>query len=91
MAWNMIPPSDGELEELIEKDAMNDQDVGDLVDIWYEPAHKEAKGWRGPAKIASINFETGENHINVRYQGRTLERRPQEVRVHIPYLVFLVS
>ena len=32
MAWNMIPPSDGELEELIEKDAMNDQDVGDLVD-----------------------------------------------------------
>ena len=45
--------------------------VGQLVDIWYEPSHKDATGWRGPAQIASLN--EGEGNITVRFQGRTLE------------------
>ena len=48
-------------------------EVGELVDIWHEPSHKEQSGWRGPAKIASINEIEG--NITVKFQGRTLEQR----------------
>ena len=60
---------------------------GDLVDIWYDPPNKDTPGWRGPAQISSVNEDEG--NITVRFQGRTLDRRPQEVRVHVPYLVYL--
>ena len=48
--------------------------VGDLVDVWYEPQTKDdPRGWRGPVKIASINL--AEANVTVRYQGHTLDRR----------------
>ena len=60
-----------------------------LVDIWYEPTNKEVSGWRGPAQVAAVN--RGEGNIAVRFQGRTLHRRPQEVRHHVPYLVYALG
>jgi len=62
--------------------------VGDLVDIWFEPVNKDSKGWRGPAEIKSINEDV--SNVSVRMQGRTLDRRPQEIREHIPYLVYSI-
>ena len=60
--------------------------VGDLVDIWYEPSTKDVSGWRGPAQIATINDSDG--NITVRFQGRTLDRKHQEVRYPISYFVY---
>lgn len=59
--------------------------MGDLVDIWYDPPNKDAPGWRGPAQISSISIDDGS--VIARFQGRTRDRRHQEVRVHMPYLV----
>ena len=60
--------------------------VGDLVDLWYEPLNKDKSGWRGPGKVHSL--QPNEGVVTVRYQGRSLDRRAQEVRPHIPHLVF---
>jgi hypothetical protein len=60
--------------------------AGNLVDIWFDPTTKDVSGWRGPAKIATVNTEEG--NITVRYQGMSLDRQNSEVREHIPYLVF---
>lgn len=61
----------------------------DLVDIWYEPSNKEFSGWRGPAQVVTINDREG--NMSVRFQGRTLHRKPQEVRPHVPYLVYALG
>ena len=62
---------------------------GDLVDIWYDPPNKDTPGWRGPAQISSVQIDEG--NVTVRFQGKTLDRRYQEVRAHVPYLVYLSS
>ena len=61
--------------------------VGDLVDLWYEPLNKDTSGWRGPGKVHSL--QPNEGVVTVRYQGRSLDRRAQEVRPHIPYVLGL--
>ena len=60
---------------------------GDLVDVWYEPTRNDHGGWRGPAEIKTINEE--EARIIVRFQGRSFDRRLQEVRAHVPYFIYL--
>ena len=60
----------------------------DLVDIWFEPQNKDQKGWRGPGEILSINADEG--NYSVKIQGRTLSRRAQEVRPHIPYFIYML-
>lgn len=60
---------------------------GDLVDIWYDPPNADTFVWRGPAQIAAVNGSEG--NVPVRFQGKTLDRRHQEVRTHVPYLVYL--
>lgn len=58
---------------------------GDLVDIWYDFPNGDAPGWGGPAQIVSANDGGGD--ITVRSQGRTLDRRHQEVGMHVPYFM----
>ena len=53
------------------------------------PLHKDTPGWRGPAQIASVNI--GEGNVTVRCQGKTLDRRRQEVRAHVPYFEYLFA
>ena len=65
---------------------LKEMQPGGLVDIWFDPTNKDVPGWRGPAQIATV--QENEAQVTVRYQGRTLDRRIQEVRHHIPYLVF---
>eukprot|EP00971_Amphidinium_carterae_P297236 5905067-Amphidinium_carterae.2 len=68
---------------------MKNLTVGSQVDIWYEPTNKETGSWRGPATVASI--QESEGNVTVRYQGRTLDRRAQEVREHIVYHIFYAA
>ncbi len=44
-------------------------------------------GWRGPAEIISVNTDDG--NFSVRIEGRTLIRRPQEVRLYVPCILRL--
>ena len=62
--------------------------IKDLVDLWFEPGNKDTKGWRGPGSIETIN--SSEGNLSVRYQGRTLNRTIQELRPHIPYLIYMM-
>ena len=57
-----------------------------LCDIWFDKSTKDMPGWRGPARILSINHDQG--NVSVRFQGRTLDRIGTEVRPHVPFLVF---
>ena len=59
----------------------------DLVDIWIKPEKKGVEGWRGPGQVVQVNAEDG--NVSVRYQGRIRDGKAQEVRLHVPYLVFL--
>ena len=60
---------------------------GDLVDISYDLFNTHIPGWRGPAQIATVN--EGEGNAAARPQGKTLDRRQQEVRARVPYLIYL--
>ena len=58
-----------------------------LVDIWFKPEDKDQCGWRGPANVKTVNSDEGD--VTVRYQGRSLDRAPAQVRPHIPYFIYL--
>ena len=51
---------------------------GDTVEFWRAPENKEASGWKGPATVVHIDHETG--IVHVKWQGRVLLCRPQDVR-----------
>ena len=36
-----------------------DYKIGELVDVWREPAEKDASGWHGPAKIVAVHIDRG--------------------------------
>lgn len=52
--------------------------------VWYDSLN--GAGWRAPVQIAFVNC--GDGSITVRFQGRTLDRRRQEARVQVPYLIY---
>ena len=79
----------GDMRNHIVAQERSEHQLGDLVDIWYDPPNKDILGLRGPAQVASVNF--GEGKVTVRSQGRTLDRRHQEVRLHVLYLVYLLA
>ena len=57
-------------------------------ETWWIYGSSQHRGIKkvGADQGSSINAADG--NISIRYQGRTLNRRNQEVRPHIPYLVF---
>ena len=66
--------------------------IGQEVEIWFDKGPKEQSGWRGPAKIVSIQTDDDDSKsITVRYQGRTLERGVQHVQPHLAHVIFLTS
>ena len=58
---------------------------GALVDIWYDPIHKDSSGWRGPAEVQVVQDSHGV--ITVKWQGKILNRRLAETRPHLTYAV----
>ena len=59
-----------------------DWKVGDTVEFFRTPSHKEASGWRGPATIVLIE-EDGTTHV--KWQGGTLICRMQDIRPTLIY------
>lgn len=57
--------------------------------MWYDPPNKDTFGWRGSAQFAIVNNGAGD--VIVGPQGRTLDRRHQEVKMHGLYLVYTVA
>eukprot|EP00971_Amphidinium_carterae_P049074 967196-Amphidinium_carterae.1 len=45
---------------------LEDLRINDPVDIYFPSTNKEVEGWRGPAKVVSI--QATEGNITVRYQ-----------------------
>ena len=59
---------------------------GDLVDVYRAPPNKDMDGWRGPAKIVDASPETlADGIVHVRWGGRVLIRKLQDVRKHIAF------
>ena len=66
--------------------AQHEFKLGDRVDYWREPVHKEASGWRGPAVIADLSrLEHGRVGIRTN-TDLVLTRRLQDVRRSLTYL-----
>ena len=61
-----------------------------MVDYYRAPPYKDHTGWRGPAKICSL-YDSDSGIIFVRYQGRVLSCRPQDLRPHVVAFVFLAE
>ena len=59
----------------------SEQHVGQIVEFYRDPPHKEASGWRGPGEIVHIDHERG--CVHVKWQNRVLICRPQDVRASL--------
>ena len=60
--------------------------LGDSVDYWREPAHKDASGWRGPAVVADLT-RLSHGRIGVRTStDQVLTCRLQDVRHSLTFL-----
>ena len=57
---------------------------GDLVDFYRPPATKDESGWRGPAEVV----EAPGPPIVIRWQGRHLQVRTQDLRRALVYFVY---
>ena len=64
---------------------------GDLVDFWRKPATKDESGWRGPARVVELGNKDGDESsaTTVKWQGRSLQVRTQDLRRALVYLVHL--
>ena len=54
--------------------------VGDIVDIYRRPKHRDLQGWRGPATIIQL---LGEGMVCVRWQSMVLDVPVHMIRPHI--------
>ena len=66
---------------------------GDLVDFWRKPATKDERGWRGPATVVeprTLGSSPQGVATSVRWQGRTLSVRTQDLRRALVYQAMLI-
>ena len=52
---------------------------GDSVDVYRSPAQKDLSGWRGPCEVISTR-SMANGVIDIRWSGRTLTARVQDIR-----------
>ena len=65
-----------------------DYRTGESVDIFRQPASKEQSGWRGPCEIVSV-ANVSDGYIEVKYHGRALSVRIQDIRRALVYVTLL--
>ncbi|CAJ1446370.1 unnamed protein product [Effrenium voratum] len=65
-------------------------EIGDLVEIFRRPTTKDASGWVGPATVSDLS-SLREGIVYVRWQGRQLLVRTQDVRRALVFAVFLAQ
>ena len=62
--------------------------MGDQVEYFRPPQTKDVSGWHGPATVTDVTaLEHGQ--IAIRWQGRVLMVRTQDVRRALLYVTFL--
>ena len=62
--------------------------VGDQVELWRKPPHKDVPGWRGPARVVDCTPETMEHGtVGVNWQGRSMSARIADLRKALTYMV----
>ena len=69
----------GQLTELL---------AGDMVDVYRAPSRKDLTGWRGPAEVLSTR-RIDEGVLDIKWGGRTIIARTQDVRRHILFVFLL--
>ena len=71
----------GELLELRE---------GDLVEFYRKPITKDASGWHGPAEVVNLS-SLQDGVIYVKWQGRVIAVRIQDIRTALIFAAFLMK
>lgn len=61
---------------------------GDLIDFFRPPSSKDVSGWMGPATVADTT-PISQGIIAVRWQGRTIDCRIQDIRRSLVFASFL--
>ena len=64
--------------------------TGDLVEFYRPPLTKDVSGWRGPATITDVT-SLSDGIMSIRWQGRVLSCRVQDVRRALVYWTFLTA
>ena len=54
-------------------------EVGQLVELYRQPAQKDLVGWRGPASIVSI-ADLKDGYVDVKWKGRVMSVRIPDLR-----------
>ena len=63
---------------------------GDVVEFWRKASTKDIEAWHGPAVVADVT-SLRDGQISVRWQGRVLTCRLQDIRRALVYVALLVS
>ena len=61
---------------------------GDVVEFWRKASTKDVESWHGPATITDTT-SVKDGQVSVRWQGRILSCRLQDIRRALIYTVFL--
>ena len=70
--------------------AERDFKVGDIVEFHRPPANKDTPGWHGPARVCDTT-DASRGQIGVKWQGRVLTCRLQDVRHELAMLVYTTT
>ena len=63
--------------------------IGDLVDFYRKPMTKDITGWHGPAEVVSLS-SLQDGLLYIKWQGRVLAARIQDVRSAMIFATFLM-
>eukprot|EP00435_Cladocopium_sp_Y103_P051132 s594_g15.t1 len=66
-----------------------DLKLGDLVEFYRKPMNKDTVGWHGPAEVVNLT-SLQDGLLHVKWQGRIIAVRVQDVRTAMIYLTFLM-
>ena len=69
---------------------LTDLKAGDLVEFWRSPSSKDIAAWRGPATVVDVT-SLCDGILGIRWQGRNLLCRCQDVRRALVYLSLMTS
>ena len=65
-------------------------EVGDSVEFYRPPAAKDLPGWHGPARVTDTT-DIVRGNIGIKWQGRAMICRVQDVRHELTMLIFAMS
>jgi hypothetical protein len=64
--------------------------TGDLVEFFRKPISKDSSGWHGPAQIVDLS-SLSDGIIHIKWQGRVLSARVQDIRSAMTFATFLMQ